>query len=141
DGILDRNVTGVQTCALPICCWVRRMRPGPRRRRHPSWPATSCDRFGWSSLPPLVRTDTDENGYCAEKGTAGTGDSSPSSSGNEGSGAGGHLLVHELGQGLQTGGGVGAQRLLDIGLSDAAGPHGASGQEAVGSLAHRQAQD
>src|SRR5699024_12230623 len=83
DGILDRNVTGVQTCALPICCWVRRMRPGPRRRRHPSWPATSCDRFGWSSLPPLVRTDTDENGYCAEKGTAGTGDSSPSSSGNE----------------------------------------------------------
>src|SRR5207249_8965364 len=27
DGIRDRNVTGVQTCALPICKWSRRDDP------------------------------------------------------------------------------------------------------------------
>src|SRR5207249_8143399 len=29
DGIRDRNVTGVQTCALPISAWSRNQRPSP----------------------------------------------------------------------------------------------------------------
>src|SRR5437868_10898330 len=35
DGIRDRNVTGVQTCALPICC-ARILKSGTKR----AWPGT-----------------------------------------------------------------------------------------------------
>src|SRR5699024_2789420 len=42
DGIRDRNVTGVQTCALPIwpcrCCWRR---PTATRYRSPTCPASA----------------------------------------------------------------------------------------------------
>src|SRR5699024_11824504 len=38
DGIRDRNVTGVQTCALPI-----------------SRPAAAASESGWQSLPSLLR--------------------------------------------------------------------------------------
>src|SRR5260370_23765045 len=31
DGIRDSSVTGVQTCALPICCFLQRQ-PGPDHR-------------------------------------------------------------------------------------------------------------
>src|SRR5699024_11870883 len=36
DGIRDRNVTGVQTCALPICAACHRCRSWPRRPSHGS---------------------------------------------------------------------------------------------------------
>src|SRR5699024_11863695 len=34
DGIRDRNVTGVQTCALPICRWCRLAPAGHRLSAH-----------------------------------------------------------------------------------------------------------
>src|SRR5208283_5712138 len=43
DGIRDRDVTGVQTCALPICG------PGPRSPRPSHWPGrcgAACGRAG-----------------------------------------------------------------------------------------------
>src|SRR5699024_3520194 len=67
DGIRDRNVTGVQTCALPIfhycmdCCWAILRWPKPKladttcrsaftsgfglELSHQSWPFLSCMRY------------------------------------------------------------------------------------------------
>src|SRR6266516_5893895 len=42
DGIRDRTVTGVQTCALPICTeWRAAEWPGRPARSHPAWPDAS----------------------------------------------------------------------------------------------------
>src|SRR5699024_12193263 len=70
DGIRDRNVTGVQTCALPIwpcrCCWRR---PTATRYRSPTCPASAptCP-FG-----PVTRSEerrVGKEGRCL--GAAGT---------------------------------------------------------------------
>src|SRR5207244_5107137 len=65
DGIRDDLVTGVQTCALPICPTRRSLRMGPprraRRRAHPGLPAlvTTVSRAA-RVVSPECRTDRSE---------------------------------------------------------------------------------
>src|SRR5699024_11303774 len=64
DGIRDRNVTGVQTCALPI--WGR-------RGRHPGGPARAArPRGGSASRPP---------GPAGRRGRRGSGRGPPGTAG------------------------------------------------------------
>src|ERR1039457_7558250 len=42
DGIRDYKVTGVQTCALPICCWDRGRRPKCRKCRRNKYQADTA---------------------------------------------------------------------------------------------------
>src|SRR5207249_6937718 len=49
DGIRDRNVTGVQTCALPICAWPWAIR---------STASSSCSRQPTASIGTCLRLTT-----------------------------------------------------------------------------------
>src|SRR5256886_11553637 len=52
DGIRDLTVTGVQTCALPICCWKARRsnaRPACARRAVRCGPIQARDAVAWSN--------------------------------------------------------------------------------------------
>src|SRR5437868_15460492 len=53
DGIRDRNVTGVQTCALPICQLVLVVEPGhPQQQFLVARPALADIWFGPHGMPP-----------------------------------------------------------------------------------------
>src|SRR5207249_8084654 len=57
DGIRDRNVTGVQTCALPICCrgsHAHSAAPAPRLGRELS--ALGARHFTGGYCPQILRT-------------------------------------------------------------------------------------
>src|SRR5690606_41123756 len=62
DGIRDFHVTGVQTCALPICC-----RTGPSPRRGWTWPPAP---------PPSSATSSPRRGSCSS-GAGAAGRASP----------------------------------------------------------------
>src|SRR5437868_13975337 len=68
DGIRDRNVTGVQTCALPICDWLTTNCPGQRdncvkRLQRPAMAVGPCR--------PLTRSEERRVGKeCSSRGSA-----------------------------------------------------------------------
>src|SRR5437667_12853173 len=56
DGIRDRDVTGVQTCALPICarhCTWRKDIPRANRRNRSDWRGRQIGRASWGKSVDL----------------------------------------------------------------------------------------
>src|SRR5437868_7610274 len=63
DGIRDRNVTGVQTCALPICLGAV-----PRRKRGPAARDASLDRAApGGARPQADRVPERRRGRCRDR--------------------------------------------------------------------------